>query len=167
MLVAQDQRVTAGAALAHIDLALWIIRQQSPMLAQLVSRYLMVDGRPSQAVYAMANHLLHNDPLIERFEQWTRQNLAHFTMKEAVKVVGVSERTLQRRLREVLGRTPIDFVRDLRVEQALYYLQTTPKSMEEIAVAVGYHDGVTLRTLLREKTGCGVRELRNSGRGRS
>lgn len=65
MLVVQEQRVTAGAALAHIDLALWIVRQHSVEIAQWVSRYLMIDGRPSQVVYAMANHLAHNDSLIE------------------------------------------------------------------------------------------------------
>ena len=42
------------------------------------------------------------------------------------------------------------------------HLDTTA-SVDEIAEAVGYHDGVTLRTLLREKTGRGVRELRRGG----
>ncbi|MEL6225116.1 MAG: helix-turn-helix domain-containing protein [Cyanobacteria bacterium J06627_8] len=160
MLVVQEQRVTAGAALAHIDLALWIVRQHSVEIAQWVSRYLMIDGRPSQAVYAMANHLAHNDSLIERFEHWARQNLNRFTMTGAATAVGVSERTLQRRCQEVLGRTPIAFVQDLRIEQAIYRLQVTDASVEEIAQAVGYRDGVTLRALLRRKTGCSVRELR-------
>ena len=35
-----------------------------------------------------------------------------------------------------------------------------PKAVDDIAADVGYSDGVTLRTLLRRKTGCGVRELR-------
>ena len=160
MLMVQEQRVTAGAALAHFDLALWIVRQHSPEVAQWVSRYLMIDGRPSQTVYAIANHLAHNDSLIERFEHWVRQNLNTFTMTNAAKAMGVSERTLQRRCQEVLGRTPIAFVQDLRIEQAIYRLQATDASVEEIAQAVGYLDGVTLRALLRKKTGCSVRELR-------
>ncbi|MEM9092469.1 MAG: helix-turn-helix domain-containing protein [Cyanobacteria bacterium P01_F01_bin.53] len=160
MLVVQEQRVTAGAALAHVDLALWIVRQYSHEVAQWVSRHLLIDGRPSQAVYAIANHLAHNDSLIERFQHWVRQNLTSFTMTEAANAMGVSERTLQRRCREVLGRTPIAFVQDLRIERAIYSLQTTDTSVEEIAETVGYLDGVTLRTLLRKKTGCSVRELR-------
>jgi AraC-like DNA-binding protein len=51
-------------------------------------------------------------------------------------------------------------VQDLRVEQAIHRLHTTAQSIEEIADAVGYQDGVTLRTLLRKKTGRGIRELR-------
>ena len=162
MVIVQAGRITAGAALAHVDLALWLVRQHSPTLAQTTSRYLLFDGRPSQATYAMTDHLAHADPLVERFERWARGNLSTFTMAAAAKAVSASERTLERRLRKALGRTPIGYVRDLRVEQAVYRLETTDESAEEIAQAVGYKDGVTLRTLLRQKTGRGIRELRGT-----
>ena len=163
MLVEQKQQVTAGTALAHFDLALWIICKQSPTLGQLVSHHLMLDGRISKTVHAMSNHLANSDPLIEHFEDWTRHNLNCFSMIDVAKELNTSERTLQRRFREVLGCTPIAFVQRLRVEQSLHLLQTTNASIEDIAKSVGYQDGVTLRTLLRKKTGCNVRELRNAG----
>ena len=162
MIVAQAGRITAGAALAHVDLALWLVRQHSPTLARTTSRYLLFDGRPSQATYAMLDHLAHADPLVERFERWARANLTTFSMAAAAKAAGASERTLERRLGKTLGKTPIGYVRDLRVEQAVYRLETTDESAEEIARAVGYQDGVTLRALLRQKTGKGIRELRGS-----
>jgi transcriptional regulator GlxA family with amidase domain len=76
--------------------------------------------------------------------------------------VGASERTLERRVRAVLGKTPLSYVQDLRVEMAVHRLRTTSESVEEVASVVGYADGVTLRTLLRKKTGRGIRELRAS-----
>jgi len=160
MVVEAGPHLTAGAALAHVDLALWLIRQHSPALARATARYLLIDGRPSQTAYAMLDHLAHTDPLIERFERWTRAHLRDFTMPAAARAIGASERTLQRRLRRSLGRTPIAYVRDLRVEQAIYLLQTTDDGVDEIAEAVGYQGGVTLRTLLRTKTGRGIREIR-------
>jgi transcriptional regulator GlxA family with amidase domain len=45
---------------------------------------------------------------------------------------------------------------------AVHRLRTTRDSIEEIATAVGYGDGATLRTLLRKRTGRGVRELRGA-----
>jgi transcriptional regulator GlxA family with amidase domain len=48
----------------------------------------------------------------------------------------------------------------LRVERALHHLQATETSLDEVAQRVGYKDGVTLRAVLKKKTGRGVRELR-------
>ena len=164
MLVQAGDVVTAGAALAHLDLALWILRQHSPEMAGLVARYLVVDQRPSQAAYVIADHLAHTDPLIERFERWARARLAQgFSLTEAARAVGASERTLARRLNRVLGKTPLSYFQDLRIEHAVHRLQTGTASVDTIAGEVGYADGVTLRTLLRRKLGRGVRELRGRG----
>ena len=161
MVVPAGRVVTAGAALAHLDLALWILRQHSPTLAGLVARYLVVDERASQAAYVIADHLAHADPLIERFEHWARSRLAKgFSLTEAARSVGASERTLARRLQRVLGKTPLSYFQDLRIEHAVHRLQTGKASVDAIASEVGYADGVTLRTLLRRKLGRGVRELR-------
>jgi len=163
MVVEARGVVTAGAALAHIDLALWLVRRQSPALARQVAHFLAFDGRPSQAAYVLPDHLAHSDPLVEKFESWARRHLSDFSLAVAARSVGASERTLERRLRAVLGKSPLSFVQDLRVEQAIHRLHTTPQSIEEIAAAVGYRDGVTLRNLLRKKTGRGIKELRLAG----
>ena len=164
MLVESSRVVTAGAALAHVDLALWLVRQRSPALAHATARYLVFDARPSQAAYAMPDHLAHADPMVERFEQWARRHLTDFSLEAAARHVGASERTLERRLRVVLGKTPLSYVQDLRVETAVFRLRTTKDTIEEIATVVGYSDGVTLRTLLRKKTGRGIRDLRAAAR---
>ena len=69
MLVQAETIVTAGAAMGHLDLALWIIRTTSPELSTLVSRYLLADLRSLQSAYIIPNHLAQADPLILRFER--------------------------------------------------------------------------------------------------
>lgn len=160
MIVESSGVVTAGTALAHVDLALWLVRRTSPVVARAVARHLLYDERPSQAVYVMPDYLAHADPLVEKFEVWAREHLVDFSLEGAARAVGASERTLERRVRAVLGMSPLSYVRDLRVERAIHQLQTTDDSLDDIAAAVGYGDGVTLRTLLRQRTGRGVRELR-------
>src|SRR5689334_7653882 len=66
MLVSSGSVLTAGAALGHIDLALWLIRQASPELAATTANYLVVDSRPSQSAYSISDHLAHADPMVER-----------------------------------------------------------------------------------------------------
>src|SRR6476620_2972477 len=75
LLMKSGQVVTAGAALSHMDLALWLIRQQSRKLAALTAKYLIVDSRPSQGAYVLTEHLIHNEPLVERVERWARSRL--------------------------------------------------------------------------------------------
>ncbi|RIX79586.1 GlxA family transcriptional regulator [Acidovorax cavernicola] len=161
MLVNSGHLVTAGAALSHVDMALWLVRQVSPELATLVARYLIVDSRPSQSAYVISDHLSHTDPLVERFERWARGRLADgFSLDEAAKAAGTSKRTLARRMQQVLGKSPLSYVQDLRIERAVHLLRTSDRSLEQIAGMVGYADGVTLRTLLRQRLGRGVREVR-------
>ena len=163
MLVKSERVVTAGAALSHMDLALWLIRQHSPKLAALTAKYLIVDSRPSQSAYVLTDHLIHNDPLVERFERWARTRLAHgFSLDEAAKAVAASKRTLARRTEAVLGRSPLSYFQSLRVERAVHLLKTGNESVDQIAARVGYADGVTLRTLLRRRLGYGIREIRRA-----
>ncbi|QPC93717.1 GlxA family transcriptional regulator [Mesorhizobium sp. INR15] len=161
MLVNDGQFVTAGAALGHIDLALMVVRQTSPELAALTAKYLIVDSRPLQSAYAISDHLAHSNPLVERFERWARDHLAvGFNLDEAAAALGASKRTLARRVNDVLGKTPLSYFQDLRVEQAVHLLKTTSNSVDHIAAKVGYGDGVTLRNLLRRRLRKGVREIR-------
>lgn len=161
MLVSSGQVVTTGALMGHLDLALWLIRQASPELASVVSRYMLADIRSSQAQYIIPNHLAQADPLVQRFERWAREHLKHgFSLQKAAKALATSARTLQRRCEAVLGKSPLSYFQDLRVERARSLLHGSGLDVESIASEVGYRDGATLRTLLRERLGRGVRELR-------
>ena len=161
MLVTSDRVVTAGAAMGHLDLALWFIRQASPDLAAIVSRYLLADLRSSQAPFIIPNHLAQADPLVQRFERWAREHLKDgFSLQLAADALATSPRTLQRRCEAVLGKSPLSYFQDLRVERAQSLLHGSSLDVDAIAAEVGYEDGATLRTLLRERLGRGVRELR-------
>jgi transcriptional regulator GlxA family with amidase domain len=161
MLVHSETIVTAGAAMGHLDLALWLIRTASPELSSLVSRYLLADLRSLQAAYIIPNHLAQADPLMLRFERWARESLKQgFSLQGAADALATSPRTLQRRCDAVLGKSPLAYFQDLRVEHAQSLLHGNDIDIEVVAAEVGYADGATLRTLLRQRLGRGVRDLR-------
>ncbi|MGF6400281.1 transcriptional regulator GlxA family with amidase domain [Pseudomonas frederiksbergensis] len=163
MLAPSGDLITAGAAMGHLELALWLVGQASPALADMTARYLLVDTRPSQAPYMIPVHLAQADPLVQRFERWVRDRLHEgFSLDTAAEAMHTSKRTLQRRIEAVLGKSPLSYVQDLRVERAVHLLRTSQQDIETIAAEVGYSDGVTLRTLLRRRLGRGVRDLRQS-----
>ena len=163
MIVKSGRCVTAGAALSHMDLALWLVRGVSPQLAALTAKYLIVDSRPSQSVYALNDHLIHSDPIVQRFERWARARLTRgFSLDDAAKAVGSSKRTLARRIQSVLGKSPLSYFQGLRVERAMHLLKTGSASVDEVAARVGYSEGATLRVLLRRRLNIGIKEIRKN-----
>jgi len=163
MIVKSGRFVTAGAALGHMDLALWIIRGVSPKLAALTAKYLIVDSRPTQSAYALTDHLVHSDPLVQRFEDWARARLKHgFSLDEAARAVASSKRTLARHMHRVLGKSPLAYFQSLRVERAVHLLKTSDATVDEVAARVGYADATTLRNLLRSRLKLGIKEIRRT-----
>jgi transcriptional regulator GlxA family with amidase domain len=161
MVVASDGITTAGAAFGHVDLALAVVRTTSPAVADLVTRYLLIDERPSQSVYAIPSALAQSDPTVAAFERWARERLTEpISIPQAAKAIGVSERMLQRSVQRTLGTSPIRFIQDLKIERASHLLRTTEQSLETIARKVGYKHPNTLRVLLRERTGKTTTALR-------
>src|ERR1700676_3716085 len=163
MVIASDGITTAGAAFGHVALA--VVHTTSPAVADLVTRYLVIDERPSQSVYAIPSALAQSDPAVAAFECWARERLAEpISIPQAAKTIGVSERTLQRSVQRTLGTSPIRFIQDLRIERASHLLRTTEQSLETISRKVGYENPSTLRVLLRGRTGKPRRPLEAGSR---
>ncbi|MCU1687363.1 MAG: HTH-type transcriptional activator rhaS [Amycolatopsis sp.] len=162
-LVTDGQVTTAGAAFAHIDLAISLVRQHSPELAELVGRYLVTGDRPSQAAFAVPSLLAGTDPLTAEFERWIRDHLAEpLQVAEIARKLGVSERTLQRSTAAVLGMSPLDFIQEVRIDQATYLLRTTNRTAGSVAAAVGYQNVGTLRGLVRRRRDTTLSNLRRT-----
>lgn len=150
MVVVDGPTVTAGAAFAHVDLALSLLRGVSSDLARHVAQLLVIDERPSQAAFMAYDHVQHDDQVVIDFERHVRGSLDQpFDVRAAATAIGVGRRTLERRVREVLGLTPLGFVQRLRVERARHLKATTDLTTEDIAQRVGYANAESLRALLR------------------
>jgi transcriptional regulator GlxA family with amidase domain len=157
---------TAGAAFAHIDLALALVRQHSPALADLVARYLVVGDRPSQAAVSMPSALASGDPTMSAFERYARENLTGpLRIADIARSIGVGERTLQRSTTATMDMSPLRFVQEVRLEQAVFLLRSTTRSTGAVAQAVGYQNGGTLRDLVRRRRGLTIAEPRQDRSG--
>lgn len=155
---------TAGAAFAHIDLAMSLVHRTSPALTGLVASYLAVGDRPHQGHVAVPAALVGADPVLSGFDRHVRDHLAEpFVLDDAARAVGVSRRTLQRATADGLGLTPVRYVQQVRLERAVHLLRTTDRSLDAVAAEVGYRDGSTLRSLLRRRRGTTVGEVRRRG----
>ncbi|HVY64721.1 MAG TPA: AraC family transcriptional regulator [Gammaproteobacteria bacterium] len=74
--------------------------------------------------------------------------------------VRIPERTLKRRFKAATGSTFIDYVQNLRIEEAKRLLETTALNADEIGARVGYEDHSFFRKLFRRLTGVRPGEYR-------
>lgn len=155
MVVDSGGVLTAGSAFAHADLMLALVaRLSSPTLANLAARYLVLDTRASQSRYMVMEHLNGFDPVLRKLEAFVAANLERqLSLAELSRAVGVSPRTLARRVEAGVGMTPQRFVQRLRVSQAVHLLETTRASVEEVAERVGYADSAAFRRVFRRHVG--------------
>lgn len=106
----------------------------------------------SQAVHdphvGQALALLHADSA----QPWTLQALAQRC--------GVSRTTLAERFRDAMGDTPLNYLRTLRMQQAMRLLTETDQHLERIALAVGYQDAFSFSKVFKRTVGVAPRDFR-------
>jgi len=149
--------VTAGGATSWQDLVLHIVsRHVGPDEALRMAKvYLLKTHEEGQLPYRpLVKPQRHSDSAVRRCELWLAR---HFRESHAVARVvahsGLAERTVKRRFKAATGVTLIDYLQDLRIEEAKRLLESTRRAAEEISAEVGYQDASYFRRLFRRRTG--------------
>lgn len=149
MVVRDGNIVTAGAAMAQMDLMLVLIRDVYGLeVADLVMRYLLLDGRPTQSCYMAWSHLQSTDDTVKRLEKMVEKSLPEVPpLAVLANSLHVSEKTLARRVQRATGQTPGAVIQAVRLRHAQHLLETTRLPIAEVASRVGYADATALRKL--------------------
>jgi len=79
--------------------------------------------------------------------------------------VPVSRSSLERRFKQLLGRTPLQEIRRTRIERAKQLLSTTRLSMSAIAASAGFNSPQRMATVFKQETGITPRAYRGQFHG--
>ncbi len=153
-LIDDNNIITAGGPLSWVTITLHIIKKLVGVeAAKVVADFSVVDAIPkSQNLYVPEGYQSSRNPFLAKAEYAIRK--AHYQMinaKDLSKVMAVSERTLNRRLKELTGETPKAFIDGVRISHACTLLITTNKSVKEIALSLGYSDDSVFSRLFKKK----------------
>lgn len=149
--------VTAGGATSWHDLALHIIaRHVSPGEALWIAKvYLLKPHEEGQLPYRpLVKPQPHPDSAVRDCEIWlTRHFRESGAVAGAVKHSRLAERTLKRRFKAVTGLALIDYLQNLRIEEAKRLLESSNRSADDVSADVGYQDASFFRRLFNRRTG--------------
>lgn len=165
-LVVRDGPVwTAGAAFAHTDLMLQLLRARcGAALTDAVARALLIDAREAQspfivpALQASGNALIANLAL-----QIERALPATPSVRALAAGLCVSERTLARHVRAATGKSTQALIQFVRLQRARHLLENSRMPVERVAEQVGYRDATALRRLMRKTFAATPRQFRRPG----
>ncbi len=168
MLVRDGRFLTAGSAFAQLDLTLAIVTETlGATIADLCSRFLLIDHRPSQARYMIQSHVRQVDETVIAAERWIDAHLSDpITITDLASALALSSKTLARRIAAATGISPVRLVQRRRLLRASHLIETTSLTIDAVAASVGYQDGTALRKIIKREMGTTPGALRPGGRPR-
>lgn len=94
----------------------------------------------------------HPDEEITQIQIWLQDNYQRdILFPQVANRFSMSVRTLNRRFKNALGQTPLDYLQEIRINTAKDLLKTSNLSISEIADKVGYQDTGYFTTLFKKK----------------
>src|SRR4029078_11878000 len=134
---------------AGLDLCLHLVRRD--LGAEIAARTARAVVMPLERAGGQAQFIDYAPPSgsgtpIGMLTEWVQKNLtADLSISVLAKHAAMSTRPLCRRFREQVGETPAAWIARARVTRAQRLLESTPRSVDEIALAVGFRSPIVLR----------------------
>ncbi|MEL7150475.1 MAG: GlxA family transcriptional regulator [Pseudomonadota bacterium] len=159
---------TSAGITAGIDMALAIIaedlgRHSAMEIARSMVAQMVRSGGQSQYSPALGRQLTDRAGRFEGLHAWIADNIASpLTVEKLAEQVGMSARNFARAYANTMGKTPAKAVEAMRIESAQDLLESTPKSLKEIAVACGFNDEDRMRRAFLRTLNVSPSEYRRS-----
>ncbi|WP_257386672.1 GlxA family transcriptional regulator [Tahibacter caeni] len=162
MVCADGPVTTAGAAFAHADLMLHLLRERcGPVLSETVARMLLLEHRQSQSPFVVPEVLASGHALVAQLTARLEKSLPGIPpISQLARELCVSEKTLGRHVRRATGKSTSGLVRSVKLRRARALLENSRMTIEQIAAEVGYRDATALRRLMRKAVGASPRQFR-------
>lgn len=149
--------VTAGGTTSWHDLAIHIIAKHCSLgeALRIAQVYLLKWHDEGQLPYeTLVRNKPHADGVVTECETLLKANFReHSALQHTIEQTKIPARTLKRRFKIATGSTLIDYLQNLRIEEAKRLLEREKMSVDDISFDVGYEDASFFRRLFKRRTG--------------
>ncbi|WP_299207974.1 helix-turn-helix domain-containing protein [uncultured Tateyamaria sp.] len=147
VIFVKDGRVWTSAGItAGIDMALAIVsedlgRESALHVARSMVAQMVRSGGQSQYSPALGRQVSDGLGRFEALHAWMSENLgAELSVGSLASKAGMSARNFARVYSKVMGKTPAKAVEAMRIERAQDLLETSSKSLKQIATLSGFKE---------------------------
>lgn len=156
--------VTAGGTTSWHDLALHIVARYAGTgeALRIAKVYLLKwHGEGQLPFMPLVRRTPHADSMVRQCEGWLKDNFRDpRAITRLLETFTLPERTLKRRFKNATGVSLIEYLQNLRIEEAKRLLETNSWPLEEVSLAVSYEDPSFFRRLFKRLTGLTPGEYR-------
>jgi transcriptional regulator GlxA family with amidase domain len=138
--------LTCGGGAAATDMMLWVIAQDFGRdFALAVSDMCLRAGGmepPPEQRASLAKGIGSRNPRLVKIVRAMHENIEDpLPLEDLARNAGYSRRQFERQFKRVLGETPLNYYRNLRLDRARQLIVETDMTVAEVAVACGFSPG--------------------------
>ncbi|WOF73668.1 helix-turn-helix domain-containing protein [Parvibaculaceae bacterium PLY_AMNH_Bact1] len=155
-LTDDDGIICAAGPYSHLDLGLHLIEKlTSRSLASLVAKFAMIErAPPSQSAFRTMDLMKTKPALAKRIERLVLKSLPNIpTVGDVASELGLTPRTLQRRLADATDMTPKALIDQIRMGVAKRLIETTAAPLPDLMLATGFADESAFRKQFARASG--------------
>ena len=104
---------------------------------------------------AVLSKKYHDEAFVAQAVKYVESNINsdELSIENMCAELGLSRAKLFRRIKDLTGQTVSGFIKDIRLEKARLYLDANPRSMSEVAFAIGFKSHAHFTRSFKEKFG--------------
>jgi AraC-like DNA-binding protein len=103
---------------------------------------------------------LHNESIKKSIELIHEHFSHEWTLEELARQVGLSRSGFAQKFKQEMGKSALQYLTTVRVQNAMYLLTETPNKLESISLEVGYKDAFSFSKVFKKVTGVSPKEYR-------
>ncbi len=117
---------------------------------------------PDLGLYRLSSE---DDAMMKRLMAFIETNISNSDLRvgDLAAVAATSSSGLQRKLKQIMGITPIDLIREVRIKHACLLLQESSKNVSEVAYACGFSDPKYFSRCFKSSVGVSPSEYKKKG----
>ena len=110
-----------------------------------------------------------DEQLLDRVMKVINKNVSNsdLSIDKIADEVGISRVHLHRKMKELTGQTPHDFIRNIRLKQAANLLANQNMNITEVMYACGFNNSASFSTIFKKFYGMSPREYMNEHRNKN